>query len=83
MNSLEQALKNLAINGKVDLVKAINLIKPIDTERSNTVILLKKCEKQVGTILGEDINKHMAGMNGTKFNSVEYHYESMPNDQRQ
>jgi hypothetical protein len=83
MNTLEQAIKNLSVNHKVETLKAISLVKRIDAERLETVELLKICVKQVGMTLGEDILKHIAGMEGTRFNSTEYHYESMPKDQRQ
>jgi hypothetical protein len=83
MNTLEQAVKNASINNKLETTKAINLVKPIDIERVATIELLKTCVKQVGMYLGEDILKHIASMEGTKFNATEYHYESMPNDQRQ
>lgn len=75
MQTLEQSLKNLAVNHKVEFIKAIAIVKPIDEERKETIELLKRVERQVGMTLGEEILSHIAKIEGRKFNSLEYNYE--------
>ena len=81
--TITSQLKNLASpNGTISLEKALALAAGFDKERSETLLLLKRIEPEVGMVLGESINVHMAGMEGKRFNSVEYHYEPMPGNQK-
>lgn len=81
MSNLSQDFKNLATNGKLSLDRVLFIINPIDEERVQTQLLLRKLEKEVGLTLGEEINTHIAKMNNTKFNLVQYHYEKPVGDQ--
>jgi hypothetical protein len=82
MQTIQQILKNTAVNGVISVERAMIVARKLDEERAVTVDLLKKCERNVGMDLGEDINKHIAGITGAYFNAVDYHYEAMPADQR-
>jgi hypothetical protein len=82
MQSIQQTLRNAAVNGVISVDKAIQLAGAYDKEREESAALFKKLEKQVGMDLGERINEHLAAMNGTRFNPIDYHYEAMPADQR-
>ncbi len=81
MISVTQELKNVAVNGIITLENALKIAKAVDRERQTSKDLLKQCEKNVGMHLGEDINTHIAGMEGTYFNSRDYHSERMPGEQ--
>lgn len=75
MQTIQQQLRNASNNGCISLEKALRLAQAIDEERTQTVGLLKECERNVGMYLGEKINEHVAAMTGAKFNAVDYHYE--------
>lgn len=81
MQSIQQTLKNAAVNGRIDLSTALKIATAIDAERADTVQLLKSCEKNVGMVLGEDINAHVAKMTGGYFSAQEYHHERLPGEQ--
>lgn len=74
MNTI-QSIKSAAINGHVSLEAALKIATSVENERTATKELLKKCEKQVGMYLGEEINQHLADMEGSYFNATDYHYE--------
>lgn len=80
--NIQQALKSVAVNGSINIEKALSIAAGFDHERETARDLLRKCERQVGMDLGEQINVHIAGMDGTRFNVLDYHYEAMPADQR-
>ena len=82
MTTIQQILKNTAVNGVISLERAAKIAEPLDQERAATIELLRRLDRQVGMTVGEIINKHIAAMQGTKFNEVDYHYEAMPSDQR-
>jgi hypothetical protein len=79
--TITQTIKNASVNGVINIDKALKIAEALDQEREQTTNLLRKCEKNVGMHLGEEINVHLANMNGTKFSTVDYHYESMPGEQ--
>lgn len=81
MNNLTSSLKSMAVEGKISLDKATKLAETIDKERNETIQLLKLLEKNVGMVLGEEINTHIAHMQGQKFNAVAYHYEKPVGEQ--
>lgn len=81
MQTIQQILKSHSVNGVISVEKAAAAVRSIDEEREATVALLKKAEKQVGMYLGEEINSHLAVMTGTRFSSVDYHYE-IPNGEQ-
>jgi hypothetical protein len=73
--TITQQLKNAAINGSINLEKALKIAQAYDEQCTTTTALLKECERNVGMYLGEKINEHIAEMDGAKFNAVDYHYE--------
>ena len=75
MTTISNTLKKKSINGHISTNEALLAAAPYDAERAKTVQLLKKCEKNVGMYLGEEINQHLAEMEGSYFNSRDYHYE--------
>ncbi|WP_183560661.1 hypothetical protein [Mucilaginibacter sp. SP1R1] len=81
MQTIQQILKNTAVNGVISVEKALQVVAAIDQEREQTKDLLKECEKNVGMYLGEKINAHIATMTGTYFNPVEYSFERLPGEQ--
>lgn len=82
MQTIQQILKNTAVNGVISVERAVQAVQAFDEERAATVDILKKLEKQVGMTDGEKINAHLSAMTGQYFNPVDYHYEAMPADQR-
>lgn len=81
MQTLTQQLKNAANKGCINLATAEKIAAPIDAEREATITLLRKVERQVGMDLGEQINAHIADMQGVRFNAVDYHYEKPVGEQ--
>lgn len=79
--NITEALKKASAGETIDLERALKIAAEFDREREDTMTLLKKCEKNVGMILGEDINQHLATMCGRKFNAIDYHYEKPVGDQ--
>ncbi len=79
--NITQTIRSAAVNGVISLEKALKIAAKIDEERNGTQELLQECEKHVGMLLGEKINVHVAAMNGTTFNLVEYHYEKPVGEQ--
>lgn len=75
MNTIQQQLKSRANNGQINANDAAKIAAPYDNEREATISLLKKCEQNVGMMLGEEINAHIAQMQGSYFNARDYHYE--------
>lgn len=80
--TITQQLKNLSVNGCISLDKAIKLATVLDGQRDTATKLLKSCELNVGMHLGEQINVHLAAVEGTYFNAEEYNFEAMPTNQR-
>lgn len=80
--TISQQLKNLSINGCISLDNAMKLAKVLDTQRDTAITLLKQAERNCGMHLGEQINVHLAAVEGTYFNPEEYNFESMPSNQR-
>lgn len=66
------------MNTTINLQREITILK---TQRAESMALLKLCEKQVGMMLGEEIRAHVASVEGTHFNSKEYHYEKPVGEQ--
>jgi len=58
-------------------------IKILKQQQAESVRLLKACIPHLGMMLGEELNAHIADLSGTYFNAKDYHYEKMPDDQRQ
>ncbi|WPU91812.1 hypothetical protein SNE25_21065 [Mucilaginibacter sabulilitoris] len=81
MTTIQQILKNTAVNGVISVTAALKAVAGIDQEREATVQLLKDCEKEVGLYNGEKINSHLATMTGGHFNPIEYSYERLPGEQ--
>ncbi|MBB6109726.1 hypothetical protein SAMN05421821_105143 [Mucilaginibacter lappiensis] len=81
MQTIQQILKNTAVNGVISIDKALEVANKFDQERTATAELLKKCEKNVGMYLGEEINAHVANMTGQHFSAVDYHYEKPVGEQ--
>lgn len=73
--TITQAIKSAAINGSISLDRALKIAQHFDDERNKTNEILDECRSNVGMMLGEKINEHQAGMNGTYFNARDYHYE--------
>lgn len=82
MQKLTDQLKGIALDGRLPLQKALNVVAPIDEERAETVALLKKLETQVGQHHGEQIQEHLAKMDNRKFNATAYFYDKMPDSQK-
>jgi hypothetical protein len=66
------------MNNEVLLKRDIATLK---MQQAESVVLLKQCSKQVGMMLGESILGHIAELEGTHFNSKEYHMERLPGEQ--
>jgi hypothetical protein len=81
MQSIQQTLKNQSVNGAIPVERALQVAAPLDAERTATVALLKELERQVGMTYGDKINAHIAAMNGTKFNEVDYWADRLPGEQ--
>lgn len=81
MKKITSIFKSAALGSKISVETAIKVLEPIDQEREETINLLKRCEKEVGMVLGEDINQHIANMSGRIFNPIDYHYEKPVGDQ--
>jgi hypothetical protein len=81
MQTITQTLKNQSNNGAIPLDRALTIAAPLDKEREATVALLKELERQVGMTYGDKINAHIADMNGTRFNDVEYWADRLPGEQ--
>lgn len=82
MNTITESIKQAAKKEVISLKSALAIVALIDKEREETIELLKRLEKNVGMMQGEEINIHIANMKGQKFNSVEYFFERMPEEQR-
>lgn len=81
MLKLSESIKQSANKDIISVKSALAIVSPIDTEREETIDLLKRLEKEVGMTLGSEINEHIAKMQGQKFNSAAYHYEKQIGDQ--
>jgi hypothetical protein len=81
MQSIQQTLRNAAVNGVISVDKALQLAGAYDKEREATVDLLSECEKESGMFLGPKIKAHIAKMTGRHFNEIEYHYEKPVGEQ--
>lgn len=81
MQTLTQSIKSASVNGNIAIERAVKLAEDVDRERSITQELLKKLSSQVGMVLREEIEEHLAGMNGIKFNSTAFNYERLNGDQ--
>ena len=79
--NITQELKNAANKGCIALPTAEKIGAAIDNEREATITLLRKVERQVGMDLGEQINAHIAEMQGTYFNERDYNFERLPGEQ--
>jgi hypothetical protein len=56
-------------------------IATLKMQQTESVRLLKACKGHVGMLLGEDIESHLAEINGTYFNAMDYNFERLPGDQ--
>jgi hypothetical protein len=81
MDTITQQLKNKSTNGHIAAVEAVKIANAVDAERLATIALLKELERQVGMTYGDKINAHIAAMNGTKFNEVDYWHDRLPGEQ--
>lgn len=81
MKSLTLLFKALTINKSIPADSALKVAAEVDQEREETQELLKSIKNEVGLYRGEEIEAHLAKMNGTNFNSVAYHYERLPSGQ--
>ncbi|AMR34148.1 hypothetical protein A0256_23200 [Mucilaginibacter sp. PAMC 26640] len=81
MTTIQQVLRSASVNGVINIDKALKALAPFDAEREETITILKSCERNVGMVLGEDINAHVAKMTGGYFNATEYLFERMPGEQ--
>ena len=75
MNRLQTALKNAAVNGVVQLPKALNIARQFDEDEEQSLNLITQCKTQVGMHLGSEIRAHEAKLKGAFFNEKEFHYE--------
>lgn len=55
--------------------------KLLKTQQAESIRLLKQCSTQVGMMLGESIQEHIATLTGGHFNAKEYHYEKPVGEQ--
>lgn len=81
MNRLNTALKNAAIDGKIDLQVAINIAKQFDQDEEESLNLIKRCKSWVGMDIGGDLRIHEAKLTGTKFSVQDFNYERLPGEQ--
>jgi dsDNA-binding SOS-regulon protein len=79
--TITQLFKNAAINGCINIDKALSIANELDNQREQSKTILKECERNVGMYLGEKINAHLAEMDGSRFNAVDYHFERFPGEQ--
>jgi len=75
MNRLQTALKNLAVNGKIELPEALKIAKRFDEEEEESINLLTQCKSHVGMVIGDPLRAHLASLQGTYHNSKEFNYE--------
>lgn len=47
-------------------------LKQLKQFQNDSVELLKACSSQVGTILGEEIAKHLSAISGIRFNTSDW-----------
>lgn len=66
------------MNNTINLQREIATLK---MQQAESVRLLEQCSKQVGMMLGEQIQEHVASITGGHFNSKEYHYEKPHGEQ--
>lgn len=81
MQPISEQIRNMAVDGKVKLSDALRIADAIDKEREETQVVLKRCLKETGMILGEQINIHLASMKGTRFSSLDYFYDKPTGEQ--
>lgn len=81
MKSLLLLFKALTINKSIPADSALKVAAEVDQEREETKTLLKALKGEVGMYRGEQIEMHLAKMDGTNFNSSAYHYERLPSGQ--
>jgi Asp-tRNA(Asn)/Glu-tRNA(Gln) amidotransferase B subunit len=55
--------------------------KQLLQQQQESLRLLKACVSQVGMVLGEELNAHIAELSGTHFNRKEYLYEKPVGEQ--
>lgn len=79
--NITETFKRMAVGGKIDTKYATRVAAELDNERAETISLLQNIIPHVGMFLGEQINEHLARMNGSTFNSREYNFEKMPDGQ--
>ncbi len=76
MKKISESIKSAANKESVALKSALAIVETLDQEREDTVALLKRLEKSVGMVQGEEILTHIARMNGQNFNSVAYLHDT-------
>ena len=56
-------------------------ITTLKQQQAESVRLLNICKTQMGMVFGEDIEAHIALLTGTKFSSIDYHFERFGGEQ--
>ncbi|WP_256013176.1 hypothetical protein [Desertivirga xinjiangensis] len=75
MKSIFNLLKGISNNGILSIDRVQKHIQELDAEREESLRLLKRCKQDVGMYLGEEIQSHIATMEGKHFSAKDYHYE--------
>lgn len=73
--NITAALKKHSIAGNIPEHAALTIAQQGDALISELVDILKRSEKQVGMVLGEDIARAIGKAEGFKFNEREYNFE--------
>ena len=82
--TLTKQIQNLTLSesNTVLIHKILPITAKADQERAETLALMKQCVAWVGEHLGEQLESHIAAIEGKHFSSVDYHYEKSPDSQR-
>jgi hypothetical protein len=72
MNTIQAAIRNKAVNGAIKLDDILPVAKHYDDLQAENVRLLKLFKQNTGVIIGEQIDEHLAKVEGKFFNAREW-----------
>ena len=81
MYTITSQIKNLSVNGLIPEGKVAKLAQVKDGHEAESIRLLQQCIAWVGMTLESEIKGHIANIQGTKFNEIEFFAERLPGEQ--
>lgn len=81
MSNLNQALRNASVNGVISLASAEKIAAKFEEQQAQGITLLKAFKQNTGVYYGEQIDQHLAAVEGRHFNAKEYDMRDVNGEQ--